>query len=49
MKIRIILVCLAFFTLQTGLAQNRVRDDFEPVCTSLDTLVYEMKSVRGEL
>ena len=49
MKIRIILVCLAFFTLQTGLAQNRVRDDFEPVCKSLDTLVYERTSVRGEL
>lgn len=49
MKIRIILVCLAFFTLQTGLAQNRVRDDFEPVCKSLDTLVYERTSVRGKL
>ena len=49
MKILLVLAGLTLISLHQAPAQDRIRDDFEPVCRSLDTLIYERTTVRGEL
>ena len=34
---------------QAGFAQGKIKDDFEPVCKALDSLIYERTTVKGEL
>ena len=49
MKLKAVLAALCLFSLYTGHDQGKIKDDFEPVCKALDTLIYERTTVRGEL
>ena len=49
MKLMAVLAALCLCSLYTGHAQGKIKDDFEPICKALDTLIYERTTVRGEL
>ena len=49
MRVLAVLAVLWLCFMQPVSAKGKIKDDFEPVCKALDTLIYERTSVMGEL